>query len=90
MPRARSSRPAFGVAPVALDAAIDRLGQQGAASALWIELDDDGVQGRADLDRLIDRANAEAAAGRFPAIVAAPAALLDPPLRGSTRPTARS
>ena len=65
----------FRVAAVGLDQALDRLGKQASASALWIELDQDtGV----DLDRLIDRANAEAAAGRFPAIVAAPAALLDP------------
>ena len=65
----------FSVAAVGLDQAHERIGQQVSASALWIELDHDtGV----DLDRLIDRANAEAAAGRFPAIIAAPAAMLDP------------
>ena len=64
----------FRVAAVPLDEALDRIAQQASASALWLELDqDDGVA----LDRLIDRANAEAASGRFPAIVAAPAALLD-------------
>ncbi len=65
----------FRIADVPLDRALDRLSLQAAASALWIELDADGG---ADLDRLLDRANAEAAAGRLPAIVAAPAAMLDP------------
>ena len=61
-------------APVALEEAIERIAIQPAASALWIELDsDDG----APLDRLLDRVNAEAGAGRFPAIVAAPLAMID-------------
>ena len=65
----------FRIAAIDFDGALDRLAQQASASALWIELDDDrGV----DLDRLVERANAEAASGRFPAIIAAPAALLDP------------
>ena len=65
----------FRIAAIDLDGALDRLTLQASASALWIELDDDRG---ADLDRLVERANAEAASGRFPAIIAAPAALLDP------------
>jgi len=65
----------FRVAAIDFDGVLDRLSRQASASALWIELDDDFG---ADLDRLVDRANAEAASGRFPAIIAAPAALLDP------------
>ena len=65
----------FRIAAIDFDGALDRLSQQASASALWIELDDDRG---ADLDRLVERANAEAASGRFPAIIAAPAALLDP------------
>ena len=58
-----------------LDEALDRLTMQAAASALWIEVESDGGD---RLDRLLDQANADAAAGRRPAIVAAPAALIDP------------
>ena len=65
----------FRIAEVSLDRALERLSLQAAASALWIELEDDSG---AALDRLLDRANADAAAGRMPAIVAAPAAMLDP------------
>ena len=63
------------LAPVTIDEAADRLSIQAAASALWVEVDSDGG---AHLDRLLDRVEAEAAIGRFPAIVAAPAALIDP------------
>ena len=55
--------------------AIARLDQQAAASAVWIELDgDDG----ASLDRLLERVDRDAAAGRYAAIVATDAALIDP------------
>ena len=64
----------FRVAAVAIDEAVDRLALQAAASALWVEVDSDGG---APLDRLLDRLDAEAASGRLPAIVAAPAALID-------------
>lgn len=64
----------FRVAAVAIDEAVDRLALQAAASALWVEVDSDGG---APLDRLLDRLDAEAASGRFPAIVAAPAGLID-------------
>jgi DNA-binding MarR family transcriptional regulator len=60
---------------VTIDEAADRLAIQAAASAVWVEVDSDAG---APLDRLLDRVEAEAANGRFPAIVAAPAALIDP------------
>ena len=64
----------FRVAAVPLADAIDRLAIQAAASAIWVEVDqDDG----AALDRLLDRVDAEVGSGRFPAIVAAPLALID-------------
>lgn len=63
------------LAPVTIDEAADRLAIQASASAVWVEVDEDGG---AQLDRLLDRVEAEAASGRFPAIVAAPAALIDP------------
>ena len=59
---------------VGLDQAPERIEQQAAASALWVELDSD----RGPLmDRLLDQVNRDAADGRYPAIVAAPAALID-------------
>jgi DNA-binding MarR family transcriptional regulator len=63
------------LAPVTIDEAADRIAIQAAASAIWVEVDEDGG---APLDRLLDRIEAEAANGRFPAVVAAPAALIDP------------
>ena len=64
----------FRVAAVPLSDAIDRLAIQASASAIWVEVDEDGG---AALDRLLDRVDAEAGSGRFPAIVAAPLALID-------------
>ena len=58
-----------------IEGAIDRLALQAAASGLWIEVEV-GDSGDA-LDRLLDYANGEAAAGRMPTIVAAPVALID-------------
>jgi DNA-binding MarR family transcriptional regulator len=63
------------LAPVTIDEAADRIAIQAAASAIWVEVDEDGG---APLDRLLDRIEAEAAIGRVPAVVAAPAALIDP------------
>ena len=63
-------------APIPIDGALDRLAMQATAGCLWIELDADD-NGDA-LDRLLDHANDEAAAGRMPTIVAAPAAMIDP------------
>jgi hypothetical protein len=63
-------------AEVPLDGALERLALQAAASGLWIEVEaDDGGE---PLDRLLNYANGEAAAGRMPTIVAAPAAMIDP------------
>lgn len=54
---------------------VDRLEQQGRAAALWLELED-GAEPQ--LDRILDRVEAEVSAGRFPAIIAAPQSLIDP------------
>ena len=59
---------------VGVDAAIARIDRQISASALWIELDGDGG---APMDRLLDRLNGDAGAGRYSAVVAGPLALVD-------------
>jgi hypothetical protein len=59
---------------VRIEHAPERLEQQIAASALWIELDADCG---APMDRLLDQVNRDAGTGRYCAIVAAPAQLLD-------------
>lgn len=61
-------------AKVALDHAADRIAQQAAASAVWLDLDADGG---AALDHLLDRLDDDSASGRYRAVVAAPAALVD-------------
>lgn len=59
---------------VGLEAALERIERQGAASALWVEVDaDHGPL----LDRLLDHVNREVGDGRYPAIIAAPARLID-------------
>jgi DNA-binding MarR family transcriptional regulator len=60
---------------VPIGQAISRLDQQSAASACWVEVEEDSG---AELDRLLDRIDAEVGAGSFPAIVSAPKALIDP------------
>ena len=60
---------------------------QAAASALWVELDGDGGP---PLDRLLDRIEAEAGGGRFPAIVAAPGGADRPDRRAHQRPVGRA
>ncbi len=62
-------------AALPIDGALDRLALQAAASGLWIELTE--RDGGTALDRLLDFANGEAAAGRMPTIVAAPTAMID-------------
>ena len=59
---------------VGLEQASERIDRQASASALWVELDDDrgGL-----MDRLLDQVNRDAGHGRYPAIVAAPAELID-------------
>ena len=64
----------FRIAWVPLEGALDRIAIQASASAIWVEVDEDGG---AMLDRLLDRVDAEAGSGRFPAIVAAPLAMID-------------
>ena len=59
---------------VGLEQAPERIALQAAASALWIELDED--RGAA-MDRLLDHVNRDAGHGRYRAIVAAPARMLD-------------
>jgi DNA-binding MarR family transcriptional regulator len=60
---------------IPLEAMLTRLDQQGSAEAIWLELEDDTGP---ELDRILDRIEAEAGAGRFPAIIAAPQSLVDP------------
>ncbi len=59
---------------VAVDGAIGRIDHQISASAVWLELDGDGG---APMDRLLDRLNGDAGAGRYSAVVAGPLALVD-------------
>ena len=61
-------------ATVGLEQASERIDLQASASALWIELDRD--RGPV-MDRLLDHVNRDAGHGRYRAIVAAPADLLD-------------
>ena len=61
--------------PVSVVDGIDRLADQARASAVWLELDEDGG---APLDELLGALDTDAANGRFQLIVAAPARLLDP------------
>ena len=65
----------FRTAAVTVEDASDRLGRQAAASALWLELDHDAGP---ELDRLLERVEAEAASGRFPAVISATSTLVDP------------
>ncbi len=64
------------VSEMAIDGALDRLARQAAASGLWIEVE--AGDSSDALDRLLTYANGEAAAGRMPTIVAAPAEMIDP------------
>ena len=60
---------------VSLEELLLRLDRQAKAEAVWLEIDGDfGTE----LDRILDRIDAEAAADRFPAIIAAPLSLIDP------------
>lgn len=59
---------------VGLADAPARIESQVAASAVWVELSEDSGDA---MDRVLDRVNSDAVERRFPAIVAAPSALLD-------------
>jgi DNA-binding MarR family transcriptional regulator len=65
----------FRTATVSVEGASDRLGRQAAASAFWLELDSDAGP---ELDRLLERVEAEAASGRFAAVISATSTLVDP------------
>ena len=57
---------------VPVEAAAERFARQVAASAIWVELDADPG------DALIDQLNRDVGEGRYAAVVAAPAQLIDP------------
>jgi hypothetical protein len=59
---------------VGIEGARERIERQGAASALWIELDADAG---ATTDGLLDHVAADVAHGRYAAVVAAPASMVD-------------
>ena len=59
---------------VPIGEAVARIDRQISTSAIWVEIDADGG---GVMDRLLDRLNGDAAVGRYPAVVAAPLALLD-------------
>ena len=59
---------------MAVDEAIGRIDHQISASAIWLELDGDGGE---PMDRLLERLNGDAGAGRYSAVVAGPLALVD-------------
>jgi DNA-binding MarR family transcriptional regulator len=65
----------FRTAAVAIEDAIERLNIQVAASAIWVEVDRDPGS---PLDHLLDRVQAESGRGSFPAVIAAPSAMIDP------------
>ncbi len=69
-----------GVVPIA--DAVERIDLQVRASAIWVELDDDGGD---PLDRLLDRIDRDAANGLYAAIVCAGPGLLDPVVARLTR-----
>ncbi len=64
----------FRAVTVPLEDASDRLQIQARASAIWVELDRDAGE---PLDQLLDGIQAEAVAGRFPAIISSPLPLID-------------
>jgi DNA-binding MarR family transcriptional regulator len=59
---------------MAFEHAQDRIARQGAASALWIELDIDAGD---PMDSLLDYVALETSHGRYSAVIAAPATLID-------------
>lgn len=62
------------VVAIPVEEALARLDRQGRASIFWLELDGDGGP---QVDRLLDRIDAEVAVGSFGAIIAAPLAMVD-------------
>jgi hypothetical protein len=77
MARARRTIDAAGLrigAELPIEGARERIESQIAATAVWVELDEDGG---GPLDALLAQIGKHASAGRYAAVVAAPAALLD-------------
>jgi hypothetical protein len=62
-------------ARLSVDEATDRIAHQGAATALWVELDEDLG---APMDELLTQVSEDVARGRYSAVVSTTAALLDP------------
>ena len=60
---------------VLIEDARERMERQVAASALWVELDGDAG---AAMDELVEQLDRDVAAGRYAAVVSAPAELIDP------------
>jgi hypothetical protein len=60
---------------VAVADARERIERQVSASAVWLELDEDGG---GPLDELLDHVNRDVASGRYAAVVSASSALIDP------------
>lgn len=64
----------FRSAAVTIEEAPDRLAIQSAASAIWVEIDEDLGE---PADRLLDRVEKEAGAGHCPAVISIPHQLID-------------
>lgn len=62
-------------ARLGIDEASERLDRQAAASALWVEIDEDGG---GPMDELLGRISSDVAHGRYAAIVSTTANLIDP------------
>ena len=65
----------FRAATVSIEDAPERLSLQGAASAIWVEIEED--LGDA-VDRLLDRVEKAVSAGDCPAVISMPHSLIDP------------
>ena len=65
----------FRSAAVGIEEAPERLSIQGAASAIWVEIEEDLGD---PVDRLLERVEKEASAGDCPAIISIPHHLIDP------------
>lgn len=63
------------VRPATFAEAAERIGQQAAASAVWLELDDAGAS---DLEGLAEQIRRDLGDGRYRAVIAATASLIDP------------
>lgn len=77
MARARRTIDASGLrvgAMLPLEIALERIELQASATAVWVELDEDGGPA---MDGLLRKINEDVGAGRYAAVVAAPTSLLD-------------